>query len=293
MNSIPKNKITEVSKFDLLNEEIRAHDARDDKKVLASIIRGNTDVGYIELTTEHEAAIVKHNLGVIPVRMTSQKSMMIIVYTNKSKALRLYDIAKRDGYLNDQTPAEAREIGRLLGYPENDIEDHIRKKFGSKIPLRTDTADDYNDLDESIMTEEKNINGLNKKIVEVIKDEGGKDVKICTVSGAFVKGKNPGLDFIQFVEGGHYYVDSYPGYKENIPEDEIWVDEVFYKTPDNFHGIVGHEFKERNNMKYHKMTYDKAHDLSNKAEKIFRDGKEKLNENYQFNKIKDLMKKVI
>ena len=294
MSSKKKNKTTKLSDSNILSEEIRSHDARDDKKVLASIINGNTDVGFIELSKQNEAIIIKNNLGVIPVRMTSQNSMMIIVHKNKQKALKLYEFAKnRGGYLSDKNPSEAREIGRILGYPEKDIEEYIYKKYANKPPLRTDTPEDYNDLDESMINEEKNVKSLNKKLIEVVKDEKGNDVKICTVSGAFVKGKNPGLDFIQFVEGGHHYVDSYPGYKEHIPEDEIWVDEVFFKTPENFHGIVGHEFKERNNMKYHKMSYDDAHDLSNTAEKKFRGTEEKLNEDFQFIKMKDLMKKII
>ncbi len=183
--------------------------------------------------------------------------MQCILYTDAAKGERLFQIAKsHNGYLDDQTPEEAREIGELLGYAKVDIDEYVQRHYGKKIPLRTDTPDDYDYLDESV--EDKS--GLNKKVIEIVKDEEGNDVKICSVSGEFVKGTNPGLDFIQFVEGGHHYVDSYPGYKKHIPEDEIWVDEVFLQTPDNFKGIVGHEFKERNNMKYHKMSYDKAHD---------------------------------
>ena len=280
----------------LITEDIHANEVRgNDEAALKTVINGKRDVGFIELNKKLSVLIIKHDIGVIPVRMTSQNTMMAIIYRDKQKAHRLYDFAKRnEGYIKDTNPSEAREIGRILGYSEKSIEDHINQKYGRKVPLRTDTADDYNDMDEQLnIYEEKNIQDLNKKVVEIVKDEKGNDVKICTVSGVYVKGTNPGLGFIQFVEGGHHYVDSYPGYKEHIPEDEIWVDEVFYKTPENFQGIVGHEFKERNNMKYHKMSYDKAHDLSNKAETKFRGSKEKLNESHQFNKMKDLMKKVI
>jgi hypothetical protein len=279
----------------IVTEEIHPREAHDDYSSLKTIINGKRDVGFLELTKEMEPKIIKHNLGVIPVRMTSQKTMMAIIYRDRPKAYKLYEYTKKyNGYLTDRTPIEAREIGRILGYTEQSIEEYIHDKYGRKPPLRTDTPDDYNNMDEQLgLYESKNIQGLNKKIVEVVKDEKGKDVKICTVSGSYVKGTNPGLGFIQFVEGGHHYVDSYPGYKKYIPEDEIWVDEVFYKTPENFHGIVGHEFKERNNMKYHKMSYDKAHDLSNTAEKNFRNKKQKLNENFQFIKIFHLMKKVI
>jgi hypothetical protein len=237
------------------------NNTNEDIITIKSIIKGKIDMGVVHLTKD---LIVKFKLEklpihIIPLKMTSRNSMVSIVYNNNPDAHRnahkLYDDIK------------GKNKTDIIGLTEQTIKEYL--------------------------IEIEDPDGLNKKIVEVVKDEGGKDVKICTVSGAFVKGTNPGLGFIQFVEGGHYYVDSYPGYKENIPEDEIWVDEVFYKTPENFKGIVGHEFKERNNMKYHKMSYDKAHDLSNSAEKKFRGSKDKLQENYQFNKMKDLMKKVI
>jgi hypothetical protein len=291
MHQYPKK----ISSDLIIIEEIHPKEARDDYGSLKTVINGKRDVGFLELTKEMEPKIIKNNLGVIPVRMTSQRSMMAIVYRDRNKAFKLYDYAKKyNGYITDKSPIEAREIGRLLGYTEQSIEEYVHDKYNKRTPLRTDTPDDYNDLHEQLnVYEEKKIQGLNKKIVEIVKDEGGKDVKICTVSGKFVKGTNPGLGFIQFVEGGHYYVTSYPGYKENIPEDELWVDEVFLKSPEDFNGIVGHEFKERNNMKYHKMSYDDAHDLSNAAEKKFRNKKKKLTESFQFNMIMNLMKRVI
>lgn len=228
---------------------------------LKELIKGKSDVIVIHLTKE---LIVKYKLEklpihIIPLKMTSQNSMMAIIYN------------------------EAPEAYKIAHKLYNDIK---RKNHTDSSDLTEQTIQEY-------LNEIENPKGLNKKVVEVVKDEKGNDVKICTVNGAFVKGTNPGLGFIQFVEGGHYYVDSYPGYKENIPEDELWVDEVFYKTPENFKGIVGHEFKERNNMKYHKMSYDDAHDLSNKAEKKFRSKKETVTESFQFNKMTDLMKRVI
>lgn len=282
-----------------IHEEIRAKDAYDDLYAIKSVINGKRDVAFVDLTKQiiEKFKLEKHHVRVIPVRLTSRNTIMSIIYRDRAKAERLYVIAKsHGGFLKDRTPEEAREIGELLGYIKNDIDEYILNHYGViplifKPPLRTDTPDDYDDLHE--INKKENLEGLNKKIIEVVKDEKGNDVKICTVNGAFVKGTNPGLGLIQFVEGGHHYVDSYPGYKENIPEDELWVDEVFYTTPENFKGIVGHEFKERNNMKYHKMSYDAAHDLSNKAEKKFRSEKEVVTESFQFNKMFDLMKRII
>jgi len=269
-------------------EDINAKDAHSESGSLSTVLSGERNIGFLTVDRSMIEALEKHHIKIIPVRMVDTNSIKSIIYREESKqdALRLYQIAKsKDDRLKDSTPEEAREIGKLLGYSENSINNYIWDKYHKNAP--SDNPDDYDDLQENTSIQ------LNKKVIEVVKDEKGKDVKICTVNGEYVKGTNPGLDFIQFVEGGHHYVDSYPGYKKNIPEDEIWVDEVFYKTPENFQGIVGHEFKERNNMKYHKMSYDKAHDLSNTAEKRFRNKKDKLHENFQFNKITDLIKGVI
>ncbi|HRT03453.1 MAG TPA: hypothetical protein P5513_05895 [Candidatus Diapherotrites archaeon] len=111
--------------------------------------------------------------------------------------------------------------------------------------------------------------GLNKKIVFITKDEGGNKVKVCSVNGDFIRDNNPGLDFIEFVDGGHHYVTSYPGYKKYIPEDEIWIDDVFLMKPNDFHAIFIHEFTERNLQKYHNNSYDYAHDMANIAERKF------------------------
>ena len=117
---------------------------------------------------------------------------------------------------------------------------------------------------------------LNKGVLAKKKDEGGDWVKICSVNGDFVRDKHPGLNFNQFVDGGHHYVTSYPGYKKHIPEDEIWVDDVFRLKPNDLHAIVKHEWVERNKEKYHHESYDKAHGEANKAESKFRE-KNKFN----------------
>lgn len=132
---------------------------------------------------------------------------------------------------------------------------------------------------------------LNKKHIKTVNDLGKKDVKVVAVNGTYIKGSNPGLGFIEFVEGGHHYVDSYPGFKKHIPEDEIWIDDAFLDKPEDFNGIFYHEWIERNLMKYKKWSYNKAHDYANNVEKTVR--RKKLNENFQFNKTIDLIKRVL
>jgi hypothetical protein len=115
------------------------------------------------------------------------------------------------------------------------------------------------------INDNKNL-GLKKKIINIFNDARKKPVKICLVNGSYVKATDPGLGFKEFVEGGHHYVDSYPGYKKFIPEDEIWVDDAFKSKPEEIQAIIQHEFIERNLMKYKKWSYSKAHEYSNKKE---------------------------
>ena len=334
MSSIKQFPIKEYISFDLpkdelsggqltLNEIVRRNETLDDINSLKTVINGKRDVGFIHLTKEYYKMVVKYNIGVIPVRMVSQNSMMAIIYRDKSKAQKLHVIAMRhNGYLDDNSPIEAREIGRLLGYNENDIEKYVHNKYDKKVPIRTDTPDDYDDLHEQkLETFAKQIekDNKNRKLdKEILYTED--DFKVCAVNGDFVRDSDTGLNFNQFVDGGHHYVTSYPGYKKHIPEDEIWIDDVFRSKPHDLSAIILHEKLERYLMKYHGMSYDDAHsNHANPAEEKFRkiaqDGfnekiqkeiynefvkkyedehkKKKLNEDFQFNEIKNLMQKII
>jgi len=276
-------------KLSNIAEEIHANEATDQNGSLKTLLKGKRNVGFIDVNENIRKILEKRNFGIILVRKILDKTWKCIVYNpdGKNDAIRLFNIVKsKQGYLTDNNAEEAREIGKLLGYSNISINEYVQKKYGKKIPVRVDTEDDYDYLSE----QKTNIE-LNKKLVRKVKDINGNDVKICAVNGSFIKGTNPGLDFIEFVEGGHYYVDSYPGYKKNIPEDEIWIDDVFLKSPDDFRGILSHEMLERNLMKYKKMSYNKAHEYANKAEKKIR--QKKLNEDFQFKETIRLMNKIV
>ncbi len=154
--------------------------------------------------------------------------------------------------------------------------------------------------------------GINKKDIRVIED-----VKICVINGEFLRDPPPnGLGFNGFVDGGSSYVTSLPGYKKFIPEDEIWIDDVFLSKPNDMEAIILHERIERHLMKFHKVPYETAHSqYAEKAEKLYRKlcpsgvhldisqkifdkylneytnkkHKKNLKEEFQFNKIKGLM----
>src|ERR1035437_429968 len=118
----------------MIYEEINASDAI--KNPIKTILSGKRDVAFVDLDRRNATKLEKQKIGVIPVRMTSQNTMMAIIYHDKIKALKLYEIVKRNGgYLSDKSEAEAREIGQLLGYNEPSIAEYIRRKYGSKIPV--------------------------------------------------------------------------------------------------------------------------------------------------------------
>jgi hypothetical protein len=118
--------------------------------------------------------------------------------------------------------------------------------------------------DSNLPTKLSNEKGLDKKVIDVI--DG---VKICAVNGDYVRDEK-GLNFIAFVEGGNHYPNSYPQYRKYIKPDEVWFDDVHLTKPNDAAAIILHEMVERNQMKEHHLSYDKAHDIANKAEKLFR-----------------------
>jgi len=305
----------------IINEVIHGKVAQTPKGALKTVLSGKRDVGFVELNKENSIKIIKHNIGVIPVRMTSHNTIMSIIYRDYAKALKLYEITKRkNGYLTDGSPIEAREIGRLLGYSEESIEEYIKQKYGTKVPILPEkTPEDFDDLaEQNFPAFEKQIEkdikggGLDKKFIIQLGD-----AKVYAVNADFVRDTDPGLGFNGFTDGGSYYVTSLPGYKKWIPEDEIWIDDVFLSKPNDFGAFILHELLERHLMKYYGVPYDTAHsDYAEKAEPMFREKvkegvgldmiekiydsfvhryaehhkMKKLNENYQFSKIKELMK---
>jgi len=124
---------------------------------------------------------------------------------------------------------------------------------------------------EKQLAKDREMPGLNKRILKTIKDRGGDIVKIYAVNADYVRDKKPGLNFDGFTDGGHHYVTSLPGYKKWIPENEIWIDDVFMMKPNDLRAILQHEFTERNLMKYKHWSYDKAHDYANKKESEYRE----------------------
>jgi hypothetical protein len=184
--------------------------------------------------------------------------------------------------------SQEHEILRVLAWTENDdVAIHIIHKRGADLEGAIKDADAHNEwktvrrlesIKEQIektesfpLKENYDIpshlsgeKGLNKRVMDVI--DG---VRICAVNGDYVRNEK-GLNFIAFVEGGNHYPDSYPQYKKYIKPNEVWFDDVHLTKPNDAAAIILHEMIERNQMKEHHLSYDKAHDIANRAEKLFR-----------------------
>jgi len=263
-------------KRNVISEEIDASEAYTEEGTLKAVLEGRKDVAMVILTPRLRDIVIEAGLGLIKIEQSHHDLNMHLVYRNKDKAEKLYQIIKKHGgYLQDNTPEEAREIGKLLDYSDASIEKFINKRYGNKVPVMPEkSSDDYNDLaeQETAVDFKKQIakdaitHSLNKVL---IRKEN--DFKIIAVNGDAVKDSG----FIKFVDGGHYYVDaknpeSEQQYAKNIPEDEIWIDDVFLVKPNDIEGDILHEKLERHLMKYYDFSYDKAHEIANKAETIFR-----------------------
>lgn len=194
-----------------------------------------------------------------------------------------------NNYNRDSENKELIPVEKFVGSkkpPEKEYIQHLDTKHKHKVPAGFGSKNpDYmkkrqwqmaSVASESLrpLEEDKTL-GLKKRTIKVVKDTRGDEVKICLVNGDYVTSEEPGLGFKEFVEGGHHYVTGYPGYKLFIPEDEIWIDDIYTKEPEKMKGIIQHEFIERNLMKYKGWNYSDAHEYANKKEAELRKKSEK------------------
>jgi tRNA nucleotidyltransferase (CCA-adding enzyme) len=273
-----------------LKEEVNAKEMRSDIAAIKSVLSGKRGVAFVEINKAIYQKLEKKKIGVIPTRMTSRQTMMAIIYTDKVKAYLLYDIAKtRGGHLEDKTPEEARQIGKLLDYKPADIDMHIRNKYGSKVPVLPEKSpDDFDDLAEEVSYDFWDLNEedhseferdieqdlathqLDKKFIRNYQD-GDHTYSVFAVNGDQVRDSG----FIEWVDGGNHWVDAdlpenEQKYAKHIGENEYWIDDVFMIKPDDFEAILLHERTESYIIRHFGYEYDDAHEIANKIEMMFR-----------------------
>ena len=124
-----------------LAESIRAEDAYRTSDAIQTVLSGKRELAYVALTTqkmidprpeiESLSLAINRGLRLLPIPNRKEGVAFVVYRRNLKLAQELADFAsKKEGYLNDETPEEARTIGRLLSYAESDIDEYIKGKYG-------------------------------------------------------------------------------------------------------------------------------------------------------------------
>jgi len=128
--------------------EIKASEAYREHDAIKTVIDGKRDVGYEAMIAgppydNSEWPLVRKmiddaGLGII--ELPRHNGEAIIYHRNtpiaRRKAKRLAQIAmKHDTYLADETSEEAREIGKLLGYDDADIEEFVNRVYKKELAM--------------------------------------------------------------------------------------------------------------------------------------------------------------
>ena len=129
--------IPDKSKLKINEKGISASEVYAADGSVKTIIEGKRDVGFL---TKGEFEYYKKILDKNGIKYfeviksePDEYPNNYVIYKNKSKALRLKQIAEsHNGYLADKTPQEAREIGEILGYKKTDIDAFINKRYNQK-----------------------------------------------------------------------------------------------------------------------------------------------------------------
>lgn len=128
--------------------EIDRGEANDPLSSIQTLIDGKRNVGFISFDKSMINHIKELGIKIIPTRNHGEDLMNGVIYLDPGKkdAIKLYKIAmSHNGYLNDQSPEEAREIGELLGYTDENIKQYIWDKYHSK-NTPSDDPEDYSDF---------------------------------------------------------------------------------------------------------------------------------------------------
>jgi hypothetical protein len=127
-----------------LKEEIKAEEAYRDQDAIQTVIDGKRELGFITLkssTMPEETfwnIVEKNKLKTLKVPSNPYKAYIYYIEGAESKASTLKDIAEKyDGFLAyNATEEDSIQIGRLLGYREEDIKayiEHNKKLRGKNI----------------------------------------------------------------------------------------------------------------------------------------------------------------
>lgn len=134
--------VVDMNNFKLkpIHEDIEASEANDQLGTINTLIQNKRDIGFwVDIDPKYFKLINSNGIGLLPVERKG-KEKAYILYKNKEKALELNTYLKtKAGYATDDTPDEARYVGKLLGYTDKTIEEYINRKYNKKMSVMNET----------------------------------------------------------------------------------------------------------------------------------------------------------
>ena len=128
--------------------EIESNEATNFLSSIQTLLDGKRNVAFATFEISMIDGIKELGIKIIPTRKHDDNLMNGIFYLEPGKqdAIKLYKIAmSHDGVLNDQSPEEAREIGRLLSYSEESIDEYVQRLYPT-YDIPSDDPEDYSDF---------------------------------------------------------------------------------------------------------------------------------------------------
>lgn len=129
-----------VSFGENINEGIKPSEAYNELDSIQTILDGKRDISFIATSgdprIDNTKAIKAYNLAkenglnIIEVENRRKGQAWVIYKDDEDRAKLLAGFAStKGGYLNDQTPEEARFVGNLLEYDPEEVENYIMKRY--------------------------------------------------------------------------------------------------------------------------------------------------------------------
>lgn len=266
--------LTEEQKRRIFNEDVYPHEVSNSKSAIRSLINKQRNVGWINLPKQEDVDIMNdNNIESIPVPSNPYDAYVIYLDGYENEAKELVRISQKyNGFLSpDATDEETYKIGRILGYPESEIEDYIKKN--------------KTELNEELIGQVSSINDKNEKY-NVIKNP----ISLKRISPQ-CRGFVDYLGNLYIVDNTdditHYDLSQYlnmkgypiPALKKSYLNFDKVVPVIRYKNTNNFY--IGEGFTKifDDDNEFKKKDID---DFLNKIQKILQQA-EKVNPNYTFN----------
>lgn len=168
----------------ILKENIDASEAYDNEDSIQTVIDKKRNVGLVDLSPNDILDLQEKGINIMPVfpedsdiRNQYHSSMskswgdngakkwadkIHIIYNDEGSndANKLYDYMKsKGGFVSDDTPEEAKYIGKLLGYDDKSIEGYINKRYFMEEEIRQIVREAF----EQILSERRGKKKRSKK----------------------------------------------------------------------------------------------------------------------------------